>query len=208
LRGLKVRFSEFFYTAAALGLLLVACGDDSTAAAPDESSDDDPSSVGAKKDASASSTHADASTRADAGKRDAAAATDPNEPSSDPDAGEPTQPTKDAGSRFVNDAGSGVGTGSDAGKADAGHADASVNPCDSITYDSFGKAFIASYCVSCHGPTIAQGNVKLDSLAGVTASKGKVKTEVSSSAMPPFLSPAPTAAERKELGQWIDCGPK
>ncbi|HEY6881877.1 MAG TPA: cytochrome c, partial [Polyangiales bacterium] len=68
--------------------------------------------------------------------------------------------------------------------------------------------FMTNYCVSCHGPQLAEKNIHLDTLAGVTSAKGKVKSEVNAGAMPPRGSKAPTSAERKQLAQWIDCGPK
>ncbi len=95
----------------------------------------------------------------------------------------------------------------DAGAADAGSTgDGGV--CEMLTYDSFGQTFLSTYCVGCHGPTIAQKNVRLDSLAGVTAAKTRVKSEVSIGSMPPRGSKAPSSQERTELGEWIDCGPK
>lgn len=109
----------------------------------------------------------------------------------------------------VHDAGSKADAGhtaTDAGQTskDAG----SANTCDTLTYDSFGKSFMDTYCVSCHGPANAQKNVHLDTLAGVTAAKSKVKSEVQSNAMPPLFQKAPSASERTQLQQWIDCGPK
>lgn len=80
--------------------------------------------------------------------------------------------------------------------------------CDALTYASFGETFLSNYCVSCHGPTMAQKNIRLDSLAGLTAAKAKVKSEVSGGAMPPRGSKAPSSQERAELGQWINCGAK
>jgi hypothetical protein len=194
---------------AVTGLFMVACGGDPAANSPDEQSDDNATADHTSKDAGASK---------DAGKRDASSddtsddssdngdSTDDNstdQPSDKPDASSASKPdasqASDAGSRA--DAG-------DAGKPSSGASDAGGSACDSLTYDNFGKMFLSTYCVSCHGPTIAQAKIKLDSLASVTTNKAKVKMEVSTSAMPPLGSKAPTSAERTKLGQFIDCGPK
>jgi hypothetical protein len=94
----------------------------------------------------------------------------------------------------------------DAGRSDAGNSDEG-DSCDTLTYEEFGEQFMASYCVGCHGPTVAQANIKLDSLAGVVMRKAAVKSAVASGAMPQG-SKKPSAAEKEQLGQWIDCGPE
>lgn len=175
-----------------------ACGDDGGGA----SDDVDPSTL------------RDAGARPDA-RVDARAPADEDED----DEGENDEPVVDAGEdlpapeprdasvrdagRATSDAGS---TRSDAGSTtqDAG----AGSLCDTLTYTSFGQKFMTDYCVSCHGSTLAQKNIRLDTLAGVTASKSKVKSEVSKNAMPPFGSKAPSSAERTQLSQWITCGPK
>lgn len=180
----------------ALSLLAVSCGDGSGPDLPTDM-ESDPSET--------------ASTGHDAGSKDAGRAATHDAGSShvtvdagDPPIGEP--PAVDAGH---HDAGAGAGK-PDAGKTNPATPDAggTGGACDSLTYDSFGQAFLAKYCVSCHGGFLPQSGVKLDSLSGVQASKSKAKSQVSSSSMPPRGSATPSAAERQQFGQWIDCGPK
>ena len=180
-----------YATALSLLILACACGGDDNPQSPD---DDDTEDDGDDR----SSSSRDAGTK-DASTKDAGKASD----AGSSDAGKATDAgSTDAGK--VTDAGS-----TDAGKVtDAGKADAGGSACDTLTYDSFGKAFLTSYCTSCHVGAAAAKGVRLDSLAGVTAAKSKVKSEVSRSAMPPLGSKAPTSAERTQFGQRIDCGPK
>jgi hypothetical protein len=198
-------------------LLVTACGDE-TAPDPtdDESSDEPEVPTGSKKDASVKR---DASTKDAGRKQDAATASDDQDDTEDDtsddeqDASADQEPA-DAGAVEPKDAGKQDAGKADAGKADAGRADAGsadagggAASCDTLTYDSFGKAFLTKYCVSCHGTTIAQAMVRLDTLPGVTAAKAQAKKEVSSGAMPP-LGAKPTADEKTKFGSWIDCGPK
>jgi hypothetical protein len=188
-------------------VLVVACGDETTPEQnDDQSSDETDDGSGSEKDASVKR---DASTK-DAGRKDAAppgddedAGGDTSDDDGEPDAGAGDEP-EDAGSTPAPDAGK-----ADAGKADAGSSDAGggTSSCDTLTYESFGKAFLSKYCVSCHGTTMAQKMVRLDTLPGVTTAKAKAKEEVASGAMPP-LGAKPTADEKTKFGQWIDCGPK
>ncbi len=99
-----------------------------------------------------------------------------------------------------DDVGSDTESPSDGGVAggDAG--------CSDLSYDTFGKAFFDSYCVSCHGPTLAQQHVRLDSLSGFTSSKKKALSEVSSNGMPPRGATAPSSAERAMFREWVQCG--
>ena len=191
---------------AVTGLFVVACGGDPAANSPEDQIDENAAGAHGGKDAGSK----------DAGKRDASpddTSDDPSSPADDstdppaeqPDASSSSKPdashASDAGSGSHADAGV-----SDAGKPSTGASDGGT--CDSLTYDSFGKTFLSNYCVSCHGPTISQAKIKVDSLAAVVTNKAKVKAAVSNSSMPPLGSKAPTAAERKQFGQWIDCGPK
>ena len=188
-----------------VSLWLVACGDDGASLTPGGSDDT------ASGEAADTGVH---TTKADAGKHDASLVHAPdasNDTVDELDASEPSVPPHKADAGIGSDAAATADAGSsaDASKpvVDAGKSDAGASTCDTLTYDSFGQAFLMSYCVNCHGPTLAQKNIKLDTLAGVVAKKSQVKSEVSGSSMPPFGSKAPTAAERKQFGQWIDCGP-
>jgi hypothetical protein len=200
--------------------LAVACGDDGSPSAPTDSLDDN-----------AAATATDAAVKMDAAakdetvdRKDAAAAAAPNTPVDEDatvkapsEASDAATSGGDAGSvgagqidASASDAGVSDASASDAGEMDAGKADAGSagSTCDTLTYDSFGKTFMTTYCTSCHGSAMAQKNIRLDTLAGVTSAKNKVKAEVASSAMPPRGSKMPSAAERTDLGKWIDCGPK
>jgi hypothetical protein len=85
-----------------------------------------------------------------------------------------------------------------AGDSDPGGSDASWPSCGlpTETYANFGAAFLGKYCNSCHGFT--QADVQLDPAE-------LIDVAVTSTYMPPG-SPAPTTAERMELGTWLACG--
>jgi hypothetical protein len=85
----------------------------------------------------------------------------------------------------------------DLGSVDAG-SDALPPGCDPppFTYASFGMAFIANYCFSCHG--FNQSDVR--QLAPTI-----LDYAVNNTYMPPS-DPKPTPAERMNLGAWINCG--
>jgi hypothetical protein len=91
----------------------------------------------------------------------------------------------------------------DAGRSDGGGADAAA--C-TLTYANFGQQFLSTYCVGCHGATNPRANVRLDSLAGITARKTQAKAAVLTSIMPQG-SNRPSQADRQRFGQWLDCGP-
>ena len=97
------------------------------------------------------------------------------------------------------------GPGADAGIA--AESDAGADSCATLTYESFGKQFLASYCLSCHGGATPRGGFKLDTLAAVITRKVGVKAQVLSGGMP-MGNKKPSDEERARLGQWIDCGPK
>ncbi len=72
--------------------------------------------------------------------------------------------------------------------------DANCDP--SLTYASFGMSFFATYCNRCHAwnqeSAQSAGSI-IEDFAGTSTS------------MPPS-APFPTAAERMQLVNWIDCG--
>jgi cytochrome c5 len=74
-----------------------------------------------------------------------------------------------------------------------------------LTYESFGKAFVSSYCTECHGNN---GGVNLGSAANVKANAAQTFKEAANgnSSMPPSGKKAPSADERLKLGEWLSCG--
>lgn len=85
------------------------------------------------------------------------------------------------------------------------------------TYESFGAAFMQSYCVQCHSSELtgaARNGAPLDhdfdTLEGVLAQLEHIDEYAAAGPaganekMPP-LGPAPTAEERLELGAWLAC---
>jgi uncharacterized membrane protein len=76
-----------------------------------------------------------------------------------------------------------------------------------LTWASFGQAFVSSYCVSCHGGDRAERGIDLSTEAGVTRYASDVLAVAGeSSTMPPFGESSPTAAERAQLVEWLSCG--
>ena len=92
-------------------------------------------------------------------------------------------------------------------------------PGSTRTYDNFGQPFMDAYCTQCHhsdlrGPDRmgAPSFHDFDTLFGIkavhehidfTTASGPAATNTS---MPPEGDPAPTLAERQQLGEWIACG--
>lgn len=87
-----------------------------------------------------------------------------------------------------------------------------------LTYESFGKPFMEAYCTRCHASTLrgearhgAPGLHDFDTLFGIkvvfdhideTTAAGPAATNTG---MPPD-TPAPSLAERRQLGEWLACG--
>jgi hypothetical protein len=111
----------------------------------------------------------------------------------------PTKPTVTVAARMVVTLALTLGAAcAGAGDSDPGGSDASTLSCSfsTVTYANFGAAFLGKYCNSCHGFT--QADVQLDPA-------DLIDVAVTSTYMPPG-SPAPTTAERTELGTWLACG--
>ena len=89
----------------------------------------------------------------------------------------------------------------------------------SLTYDTFGRAFMERYCTSCHSASLtgaarqgAPSDHNFDTLeacheAGAdhidqTSAAGPDRLNDS---MPPIY-PLPTNDERRQLGEWLACG--
>lgn len=94
-----------------------------------------------------------------------------------------------------------------------------VCPEDStLTWESFGQAFMATHCTRCHDSSLfgaarngAPSDHNFDTAAAVreqlehidqqaAAGPDAVNTEM------PLGDPAPTEDERRQLGEWIACG--
>ncbi|HET7542387.1 MAG TPA: hypothetical protein VFK05_21105 [Polyangiaceae bacterium] len=90
-------------------------------------------------------------------------------------------------------------------------------PSSDLTYDSFGRDFMASYCTRCHSSTLsgaarngAPADHNFDTLSGIVtmaehidenAAAGPAATNTT---MPP-AAPVPTHDERLLLGEWLAC---
>ena len=193
--------------------LIGGCGSDAAPASQSDEEDDEAVSeardAGRSRDAGRRASDA----RVDVSENDEHDDDDQGDDDSDggkatgSDAGKVDASIRDAGVRDAGIRDAGI---RDAAVADGGRApnDAGASACDTLTYASFGQRFMTNYCVSCHSGASAQKGVRLDTLAGVTAAKSKVKSEVGAGAMPPPGIRPPTTAERGQLTQWIDCGPK
>ncbi|HEX5658068.1 MAG TPA: hypothetical protein VFX59_12775 [Polyangiales bacterium] len=170
-------------------LAVVACGDDSSSGDDGDTTDETPAPT---NDAGRDANRADA--RSSGGGGD--------------DAGEDDDDD-------VQDAGKADATvATDAGKSDGG---ANGDPCATLTYASFGKAFEAKYCASCHAATVkgsarndAPPDAVFDTLEQIQDAKALLKAfVVNGKTMPPSDSEGdkPTDAERTQFGQFLDCGP-
>lgn len=86
-----------------------------------------------------------------------------------------------------------------------------------LTYDSFGKAFMEAYCTSCHSAaktgSLRQGAPEghdFDTLAGILAVAEHIDEHAASgpaatnTEMPP-VAPKPSLEERRQLGEWLAC---
>ncbi|MEY4508169.1 MAG: hypothetical protein RLZZ450_291 [Pseudomonadota bacterium] len=205
-----------FKTVFFAGLLLGGCSSDMAPQGDDQQTSG--ATAQTNKDAGkADAGKADAGAKADAGKKDAGSSADDEgdettDGDSDETADEPTDEAPqdegdepaapiDAGTTKVD-----AGTKADAGatKADAGGVGAGGD-CTTLTYEAFGKSFLDTYCITCHGAAMKP---TFKTLAEVTTNKAKMKAEVTTKAMPPKGQKAPTDEERAEFAKFIDCGPK
>jgi len=88
----------------------------------------------------------------------------------------------------------------------------------SLTWDSFGKNFMESYCTRCHSSSLsgstrngAPNDHNFETLALVQEQLDHIDTAAAAgpsvtNAEMPIGTPAPTEAERRQLGEWIACG--
>lgn len=91
-------------------------------------------------------------------------------------------------------------------------------PGSTLTYETFAKPFMERYCTRCHAITL-RGEARqgapsfhdFDSLNGIKVVADHIDQSTASgpastnTGMPPD-DPAPTLAERQQLGEWIACG--
>lgn len=133
------------------------------------------------------------------------AQSDAGAPGPIPDAGREV-PARDAGNARadVGDSERDASVRPDAAATrDAG---STADACSTLTYANFGMQFMATYCVGCHSGANAKHGVQLDTLAGVQKSKSGVKRQTVTGTGMPSVDPKPSAADRKKLGEWLDCG--
>jgi uncharacterized membrane protein len=95
---------------------------------------------------------------------------------------------------------------------------AACPPARTTTYESFGRAFFAKYCVSCHAKTVpasqrsgAPSDHNFDALEEIRKWALHIDTvagagpAVVNTMMPP-QDPVPTIEERRALAEWLACG--
>ena len=182
-----------------LALMLSACGSADVPPAPS----DQVTGVRAKRDASIAK-------KPDAGGAESNDGDD--EAADDGDTMANAEATADTGARPIKDAGA---TDDSAPRTDSGAAAGDAESCATLTYESFGKAFVATYCTECHNSTTSKplGGIALDTLPLVVKNKMYLKrvviprTDGQDPPMPKGGNDALTDAERTRFGAWIDCGP-
>jgi uncharacterized membrane protein len=88
----------------------------------------------------------------------------------------------------------------------------------SLTYDSFAKNFLESYCTRCHSNSLtgsarngAPNDHNFDTLALVKEQLDHIDGEAAAgpdavNESMPIGAPTPTEEERQQLGEWIACG--
>lgn len=94
-----------------------------------------------------------------------------------------------------------------------------VCPDDStLTWDSFAKSFMTSYCTRCHSTTLTgsarQGAPNDHNFDSVALVRDEIEhTDEQAAAGPdavntgmPIGGPTPTEDERRKLGEWLACG--
>lgn len=110
-----------------------------------------------------------------------------------------------------------VGTGCGDDEPDDDDDDDASGGCadTTLTYTSFAKPFVSSYCASCHGASVT-GTSRLgapaadvfDTRAQIVANAADIKEQVVVMKTMPFGNGTakPSDAERVKLGQWLACG--
>lgn len=141
-----------------------------------------------------------------------------------------SQPMLDAGDGFGNAAGSSAAHEPELTLIDDGGAgvlpDGAVvylalrsRPCPSdsmLSYETFGRAFFTSYCLRCHSTTRtgqdrsgAPPGTNFDTLDEISARKDVIwSVAADGNTLMPAAGSAPSADERRLLGDWLACGAK
>jgi uncharacterized membrane protein len=109
----------------------------------------------------------------------------------------------------------GTGCGDDAPDDDPDAVPGGACADTTLTYTSFAKPFVSSYCASCHGGSVT-GTSRLgapvddvfDTRAQIAAKADDIKAQVVVMKTMPFGNGTtkPSDAERVKLGQWLSCG--
>lgn len=100
-----------------------------------------------------------------------------------------------------------------------GQATGALCPSDNtLSYDTFGKAFMADYCVDCHSSEVkgsarrgAPAGTDFDTLAAIRLHSGHIDAHAAAGPKAvndemPEEDPRPTLEQRIQLGQWLACG--
>ncbi len=87
-----------------------------------------------------------------------------------------------------------------------------------LTWESFGQEFMATYCTECHASTLMGDDRQgaplyhdFDTLEGVLPVldhvdwKAAAGPAATNELMPPAGNPTPTLEERQQLGEWLAC---
>src|SRR3954467_9767781 len=91
-----------------------------------------------------------------------------------------------------------------------GDSTGSTCPTDStLTYASFGQAFMQEHCLACHSASGPE-SPKLDTLAQIRAASGDIDKSAAAgpNAVNTYMPEGSSVAEadRRKLGEWLACG--
>lgn len=77
-----------------------------------------------------------------------------------------------------------------------------------LTYENFGRGFFSNYCDRCHAnntrPSLATQSQIQSQRTAIDLSSAGGPNNVNTTM--PESGPAPTEAERRQLGEWLACG--
>ncbi len=100
----------------------------------------------------------------------------------------------------------------------AGPSGATCPDDSALTYQSFGQAFVQSYCLRCHSSTQpaegrqgAPSDTNFDTLLQIRShaehiDEGAAAGPSSTNELMPPAGPRPSDQERSRLGEWLACG--
>ncbi|MEO8700333.1 MAG: hypothetical protein ABI867_09830 [Kofleriaceae bacterium] len=90
---------------------------------------------------------------------------------------------------------------------------ATCPPDSQLTWESFGRDFMAEFCTRCHAAGLQGGQRRgapiehdFDSQAGVQLELDHVDAAAAGSVLMPPSSPRPSPGERRQLAEWLACG--